>query len=281
MTKKSKKLLLLNFPYILTALLATNVGEAFRIADGSDLSEKLRSVILDGCFGKAFENPLPSIHPADLLTGIAIGGILKLAVYMKSKNAKNFRHNIEYGSARWGTHEDIEPYMDADFKNNIILSQTERITMNSRPQNPKYARNKNVLVIGGSGSGKTRFFIKPNILQMNSSFVVTDPKGQVVCEVGKVLEKNDYKIKIFNTINFNKSMHYNPFEYIHDEKDILKMVTTLIANTKGGGKSNDEFWEKAEKLLYCALIGYIHYETPALTERYMSSAASTTVSPSR
>ena len=177
MTKKSKKLLLLNLPYILTALLATNIGEAFRIADGSNLSEKLRSVILDGCFGKAFVNPLPSIHPADLLVGIAIGGILKLAVYMKSKNAKNFRHNIEYGSARWGTHEDIEPYMDEEFKNNVILSQTERITMNSRPQNPKYARNKNVLVIGGSGSGKTRFFIKPNILQMNSSFVVTDPKG--------------------------------------------------------------------------------------------------------
>ncbi len=270
MTKKSKKLLLLNFPYILTALLATNVGEAFRIAGGNNVSEKLRSVILDGCFGKAFVNPLPSIHPADLLTGIAIGGILKLAVYMKSKNAKNFRHNIEYGSARWGTHEDIEPYMDPEFKNNVILSQTERITMNSRPENPKYARNKNVLVIGGSGSGKTRFFIKPNILQMNSSFVVTDPKGQVVCEVGKVLEKNDYSIKIFNTINFKKSMHYNPFEYIHDEKDILKMVTTLIANTKGGGKSNDEFWEKAEKLLYCALIGYIHYEAPKEEQNFIT-----------
>ena len=270
MKKNVKKLLLLNLPYVLVGAVATNIGEAFRLAGGSNASEKVQSVIFDGCFGAAFANPMPSIHPIDLLVGAAIGGILRLAVYMKSKNAKKFRHNMEYGSARWGTREDIEPYMDPVFKNNVILSQTERITMNSRPKDPKYARNKNVLVVGGSGSGKTRFFIKPQLLQLHSSYVVTDPKGQIVCEVGKVLADNNYRIKIFNTINFKKSMHYNPFAYIHDDKDILKLVTTLIANTKGEGKSNDEFWEKAEKLLYSALIGYIHYEAPEEEQNFIT-----------
>ena len=260
--KNLKKLIILNIPYIVIGLVATNIGEAFRIAGGTNASEKVQSVILDGCFGTAFSNPLPSLHPMDLLVGLAIGGILRLAVYMKSKNAKKFRHNQEYGSARWGTHADIEPYMDSVFANNVILSQTERLTMNNRPAQPKYARNKNTLVVGGSGSGKTRFFIKPNLLQMHSSYVLTDPKGTVLPEVGNALLKHGYRIKIFNTINFKKSMHYNPFAYVHDEKDILKLVTTLIANTKGEGKGGDEFWEKAEKLLYSALIGYIHYEAP-------------------
>ena len=260
--KNLKKLIILNIPYIVIGLVATNIGEAFRIAGGTNASEKVQSVILDGCFGTAFSNPLPSLHPMDLLVGLAIGGILRLAVYIKSKNAKKFRHNQEYGSARWGTHADIEPYMDPVFANNVILSQTERLTMNNRPAQPKYARNKNTLVVGGSGSGKTRFFIKPNLLQMHSSYVLTDPKGTVLPEVGNALLKHGYRIKIFNTINFKKSMHYNPFAYVHDEKDILKLVTTLIANTKGEGKGGDEFWEKAEKLLYSALIGYIHYEAP-------------------
>lgn len=260
--KNLKKLIILNIPYVVIGLVATNIGEAFRIAGGTNTSEKVQSVILDGCFGTAFSNPLPSLHPVDLLVGIAVGVVLRLAVYIKSKNAKKFRHNQEYGSARWGTREDIEPYMDPVFQNNVILSQTERLTMNSRPKLPKYARNKNTLVVGGSGSGKTRFFIKPNLLQMHSSYVLTDPKGTVLPEIGNALAKNGYRIKIFNTINFKKSMHYNPFAYVHDEKDILKLVTTLIANTKGEGKSGDEFWEKAEKLLYTALIGYIHYEAP-------------------
>lgn len=260
--KNLKKLIILNIPYIVIGLVATNVGEAFRIASGTNASEKVQSVVLDGCFGTAFSNPMPSFHPIDLLVGLAIGGILRLAVYIKSKNAKKFRHNQEYGSARWGTHADIEPYMDPVFANNVILSQSERLTMNNRPTDPKYARNKNTLVVGGSGSGKTRFFIKPNLLQMHSSYVLTDPKGTVLPEVGNALLKKGYRIKIFNTINFKKSMHYNPFAYVHDEKDILKLVTTLIANTKGEGKSGDEFWEKAEKLLYSALIGYIHYEAP-------------------
>ena len=260
--KNLKKLIILNIPYVVIGLVATNVGEAFRIAGGTNASEKVQSVVLDDYSGTAFANPLPSLHPIDLLVGLAIGGILRLAVYIKGKNAKKFRHNQEYGSARWGKHEDIEPYMDPVFQNNVILSQTERLTMNSRPANPKYARNKNTLCVGGSGSGKTRFFIKPNLLQMHSSYVLTDPKGTVLPEVGNALLKNGYRIKIFNTINFKKSMHYNPFAYVHDEKDILKLVTTLIANTKGEGKSNDEFWEKAEKLLYSALIGYIHYEAP-------------------
>lgn len=262
MNNKTKKLLILNIPYVVVGAIATNVGEAFRIASGTNASEKVQSLVLDGCFGTAFSNPMPSLNPIDLLVGIGIGAALRLAVYLKGKNAKNFRHNREYGSARWGKHEDIEPYIDPTFQNNVILSQTERLTMNSRPTNPKYARNKNVLVVGGSGSGKTRFFIKPNILQMHSSYVVTDPKGTVVNEVGNALVKNGYRMKIFNTINFKKSMHYNPFAYVHDEKDILKLVTTLIANTKGEGKAGDEFWEKAEKLLYSALIGYIHYEAP-------------------
>lgn len=255
MNNKTKKLLILNIPYVVVGAIATNIGEAFRIASGTNASEKVQSLVLDGCFGTAFSNPLPSLNPIDLLVGIGIGAALRLAVYLKGKNAKNFRHNREYGSARWGKREDIEPYIDPNFQNNVILSQTERLTMNSRPTNPKYARNKNVLVVGGSGSGKTRFFIKPNILQMHSSYVVTDPKGTVVNEVGNALVKNGYRMKIFNTINFKKSMHYNPFAYVHDEKDILKLVTTLIANTKGEGKAGDEFWEKAEKLLYSALIG--------------------------
>ncbi|WP_026509150.1 VirD4-like conjugal transfer protein, CD1115 family [Butyrivibrio sp. LC3010] len=262
MKKKYKKLFILNIPYVFVGLVGTNVGEAIRIASGTTSSEKLQSIVMDGTFGTAFSNPMPSFNPRDLLVGLAIGAGLRLAVYIKSKNAKNFRHNIEYGSARWGKREDIEPYVDPVFENNVILSQTERITMNSRPANPKYARNKNLLVVGGSGSGKTRFVMKPNILQMHSSYVVTDPKGTVVNEVGYALVKNGYVMKIFNTINFKKSMHYNPFAYVHDEKDILKLVTTLIANTKGEGKSGDEFWEKAEKLLYSALIGYIHYEAP-------------------
>ena len=262
MNNKTKKLLILNIPYIVVGAIATNIGKAFRIASGTNASEKVQSLVLDGCFGTAFSNPLPSLNPIDLLVGIGLGAALRLAVYIKGKNAKNFRHNREYGSARWGKREDIEPYIDPNFQNNVILSQTERLTMNSRPTNPKYARNKNVLVVGGSGSGKTRFFIKPNILQMHSSYVVTDPKGTVVNEVGNALVKNGYRMKIFNTINFKKSMHYNPFAYVHDEKDILKLVTTLIANTKGEGKAGDEFWEKAEKLLYSALIGYIHYEAP-------------------
>lgn len=263
MSKKNiKKLLILNVPYIVIGALATNLGEAWRLAEGTNISEKVQSMVLDGTLGNAFSNPLPSIMPLDVLVGIVVGAILRLVVYLKGKNAKKYRHNIEYGSARWGKHEDIEPFVDPKFENNVLLSQTERITMNGRPSQPKYARNKNVLVVGGSGSGKTRFFIKPNLLQLHSSYVVTDPKGTVVNEVGNALLKNHYHMKIFNTINFKKSMHYNPFAYVHDEKDILKLVTTLIANTKGEGKGGDEFWEKSEKLLYSALIGYIHYEAP-------------------
>ena len=261
-TKKLKKLLLPNIPFVVVGFLSTNLGEAWRIAEGSNASEKVQSLFIDGAFGKAFANPMPSFHPVDLLVGIAVGGGLCAFMYFRRKNAKKFRHNSEYGSARWGTNADIEPYADPVFANNVILSQTERLTMNSRPKNPKFARNKNVLVVGGSGSGKTRFFIKPNLLQLHSSYVLTDPKGTVINEVGQVFVKKGYRIKIFNTINFHKSMHYNPFAYIHDEKDILKLVTTLIANTKGEGKGGDEFWEKAEKLLYSALIGYIHYEAP-------------------
>ena len=261
-TKQLKKQLILNIPYIILGLLATNFGEAWRIAAGVNASEKVQSLVLDGVFATAFSNPLPSLYPADLLVGIACGAALRLAVYLKGKNAKKFRHNKEYGSARWGRHADIEPFEDPVFANNVILSQSERITMSSRPKIPKYARNKNVLVVGGSGSGKTRFFIKPNLLQMHSSYVVTDPKGGLVNEVGNALYKNGYRMKIFNTINFSKSMHYNPFAYLHSEKDILKLVTTLIANTKGESKGGDDFWLKAETLLYTALIGYIHYEAP-------------------
>lgn len=261
-TKQLKKQLILNIPYIILGLLATNLGEAWRIAAGVNASEKVQSLVLDGVFATAFSNPLPSLYPADLLVGIACGAALRLAVYLKGKNAKKFRHNEEYGSARWGRHADIEPFEDPVFANNVILSQSERITMSSRPKIPKYARNKNVLVVGGSGSGKTRFFIKPNLLQMHSSYVVTDPKGGLVNEVGNALYKNGYRMKVFNTINFSKSMHYNPFAYLYSEKDILKLVTTLIANTKGESKGGDDFWLKAETLLYTALIGYIHYEAP-------------------
>ena len=260
-----KKIILPNLPYLLFALLGTKCGQAARLAPGLDFSQKALH-ILDG-FRLAFKSLLPSFHPADLLVGLLIAAALRLAVYVKGKNAKKFRKNTEYGSARWGTHEDIAPYIDPVFENNIILTQTESLTMNNRPKDPRTARNKNVLVIGGSGSGKTRFFIKPNLMQCQSkdypvSFVVTDPKGSIVVECGKLLEKNNYRIKIFNTINFSKSMHYNPFAYIHSEKDILKLVNTLICNTKGDGKSGDDFWVKAETLLYCALIGYIHYEAP-------------------
>lgn len=260
-----KKIILPNLPYLLFALLGTKCGQAARLAPGPDFSQKALH-ILDG-FRLAFKSLLPSFHPADLLVGLLIATALRLAVYVKGKNAKKFRKNMEYGSARWGTHEDIAPYIDPVFENNIILTQTESLTMNNRPKDPRTARNKNVLVIGGSGSGKTRFFIKPNLMQCQSkdypvSFVVTDPKGSIVVECGKLLEKNNYRIKIFNTINFSKSMHYNPFAYIHSEKDILKLVNTLICNTKGDGKSGDDFWVKAETLLYCALIGYIHYEAP-------------------
>ena len=267
MNNKVKKKIILNIPYVAIGLFATNFGEAWRIAEGMNASEKLQGLILGGGFQEAFSNPLPSLHPFDLLIGLACGAALRLAVYLKGKNAKKYRHGEEYGSARWGKPSDIEPFKDPNPKNNVILSQTEQITLSSRPSQPKYARNKNVLVVGGSGSGKTRFFIKPNLLQCDSedypcSFVVTDPKGSVVLECGNALLKKGYRIRIFNTINFNKSMHYNPFTYIHSEKDILKLVTTLIANTKGEGKGGDEFWEKAEKLLYSALIGYIHYEAP-------------------
>lgn len=255
-----KKLLIPNIPYVFIGLLATKLGQAARLAPGFDFSSKVLH-IMDGLM-MAFENIMPSFHPIDLLIGIAAAAIIRLVVYVKGKNAKKFRKNLEYGSARWGTREDIAPFMDPVFENNIILTQTESLMMSNRPKDPKNARNKNVLVIGGSGSGKTRFFLKPNLMQLHSSYVVTDPKGSVVCEVGKLLERNNYKIKIFNTINFKKSMHYNPFAYIHSEKDILKLVTTLITNTKGDGKSGDEFWTKAETLLYCALIGYIHYEAP-------------------
>ena len=260
-----KKIILPNLPYLLFALLGTKCGQAARLAPGLDFSQKALH-ILDG-FRLAFESLLPSFHPADLLVGLLIAAALRLAVYVKGKNAKKFRKNMEYGSARWGTHDDIAPYIDPVFENNIILTQTESLTMNNRPKDPRTARNKNVLVIGGSGSGKTRFFIKPNLMQCQSkdypvSFVVTDPKGSIVVECGRLLEKNNYRIKIFNTINFSKSMHYNPFAYINSEKDILKLVNTLICNTKGDGKSGDDFWVKAETLLYCALIGYIHYEAP-------------------
>ncbi len=266
-----KKLLLPNIPYVFIALLATKLGQAARLAPGADFSGKALH-IMEG-LQAAFSSLTPSFYPMDLLVGVALAGILRLAVYVKGKNAKKFRKNEEYGSARWGTAEDIRPYIDPDFRNNVILTQTESLTMNNRPKDPKTARNKNVLVIGGSGSGKTRFWLKPNLMQCVSekhpcSFVVTDPKGSVVIECGKMLQHFGYRIKIFNTINFKKSMHYNPFAYIHSEKDILKLVTTLIANTKGEQKGGDEFWTKAETLLYCALIGYIHYEAPVEEQNF-------------
>ena len=255
-----KRLLILNLPYLILGLVATNFGEAWRLAEGADSSAKILGFF--NTLPVALQNPLPSFYPLDLLVGIICGGGLRLAVYMKSKNAKKYRHNVEYGSARWGTAKDIEPFIAPKFEDNIILTRTERLMMSNRPKNPAHARNKNVLIVGGSGSGKTRFWLKPNLLQMHSSYVVTDPKGSIVVECGNALLKYHYQIKIFNTINFKKSMHYNPFAYIHSEKDILKLVTTLIANTKGDGKAGDEFWTKAETLLYCALIGYIHYEAP-------------------
>ena len=257
---KAKKLILTNLPYVLIGLACTNLGEAWRMAEGGNASEKLLSLI--GTIPAAFGNPLPSFNALDLCVGLICGLLLRLAVYLRSKNAKKYRHNVEYGAARWGTAEDIRPYIDPKFQNNIILTQTERLTMNSRPKNAKTARNKNVLIVGGSGSGKTRFFIKPNLMQLHSSYVVTDPKGQLVLETGRLLERTGCEIRVLNTINFKKSMHYNPFAYIHSEKDILKLVTCLIANTTGSGQKGDEFWTNAEKLLYMALIGYIHYEAP-------------------
>ena len=282
-----KKLVLLNLPYFLLGLFATNLGEAWRLATGADASAKMLSFF--STLPVALGSWWPSLHPLDLAVGLCCGAGLRLAVYLRSKNAKKYRHNVEYGSARWGTHDDIAPYIDPVFQNNVILTQTERLTMSSRPKNPKYARNKNVLVIGGSGSGKTRFWLKPNLMQMHSSYVVTDPKGTILVECGKMLQRGapklgkdgkpvkdkhgkivyePYQIKVLNTINFKKSMHYNPFSYIHSEKDILKLVTTLIANTKGEGKAGDDFWVKAETLLYCALIGYIHYEAPVEEQNF-------------
>ena len=260
-TKKLTKLLALYLPYILLGLVATNLGEAWRLAEGKELGEHIMSMM--GTFPVAFANPLPSLHPLDLLIGFSCGTGLRLAVYLRSKNAKKYRHGMEYGSARWGTAKDIEPFMAPKFADNIILTKTERLMMSNRPADPKNARNKNVLVVGGSGSGKTRFWLKPNLLQCHSSYVVTDPKGSIVVECGNALLKNGYKLKILNTINFKKSMHYNPFAYVHSEKDILKLVTTLMTNTKGEGSGGDPFWEKSERLLLTALIAYLHYEAPA------------------
>ena len=259
-TVKLKKLLIRALPYILIGLVCTNLGEAWRMAEGANASEKLLSFFTT--MGIAFGNPLPSFYPIDLMVGLICGAGLRAAVYIRGKNAKNFKHNLEYGSARWGGPKDIEPFIDPVFENNVILTKTERLMMSNRPKNPANARNKNVLIVGGSGSGKTRFWIKPNLLQLHSSYVLTDPKGTTLLEVGNAFVHANYRIKIFNTINFHKSMHYNPFAYIHSEKDILKLTTTLMANTKGDGKGGDPFWDKAETLLYCALIGYIHYEAP-------------------
>ncbi len=266
-----KRLVIPNIPYFLIGLYATKLGQAWRLAAGADASQKLLH-LLDG-FTAAFQSAAPSFHPADLLVGLLCGAALRLAVYIRGKNAKKFRQGAEYGTARWGTAQDIAPYIAPKFEDNIILTQTERLTMNNRPKDPKTARNKNVLIIGGSGSGKTRFWLKPYLMQCTSqtypvSFVVTDPKGDLVIDCGKLLQRNGYRIKIFNTINFKKSMHYNPFSYIHSEKDILKLVTTLISNTKGEQKGGDEFWTKAETLLYCALIGYIHYEAPVEEQNF-------------
>ena len=265
-TKKLTKLLALYLPYILLGLVATNFGEAWRLAEGKELGDKIMSMM--GTVPLAFANPLPSLHPLDILVGLCCGAGLRLAVYLRGKNAKKYRHGMEYGSARWGTAKDIEPFMAPKFADNIILTKTERLMMSNRPPDPKNARNKNVLVVGGSGSGKTRFWLKPNLLQCHSSYVVTDPKGSIVVECGNALLKNGYKLKILNTINFKKSMHYNPFAYVHSEKDILKLVTTLMTNTKGEGSGGDPFWEKSERLLLTALIAYLHYEAPAEEQNF-------------
>ena len=265
-TKKLTKLLALYLPYILLGLAATNFGEAWRLAEGKELGDKIMSMM--GTVPLAFANPLPSLHPLDILVGLCCGAGLRLAVYLRGKNAKKYRHGMEYGSARWGTPKDIEPFMAPKFADNIILTKTERLMMSNRPPDPKNARNKNVLVVGGSGSGKTRFWLKPNLLQCHSSYVVTDPKGSIVVECGNALLKNGYKLKILNTINFSKSMHYNPFAYVHSEKDILKLVTTLMTNTKGEGSGGDPFWEKSERLLLTALIAYLHYEAPVEEQNF-------------
>ena len=265
-TKKLTKLLALYLPYILLGLVATNFGEAWRLAEGKELGDKIMSMM--GTIPMAFANPLPSLHPLDILVGLCCGAGLRLAVYLRGKNAKKYRHGMEYGSARWGTPKDIEPFMAPKFEDNIILTKTERLMMSNRPPDPKNARNKNVLVVGGSGSGKTRFWLKPNLLQCHSSYVVTDPKGSIVVECGNALLKNGYKVRILNTINFKKSMHYNPFAYVHSEKDILKLVTTLMTNTKGEGSGGDPFWEKSERLLLTALIAYLHYEAPVEEQNF-------------
>ena len=265
-TKKLTKLLALYLPYLLLGLAATNFGEAWRLAEGKELGDKIMSMM--GTIPVAFASPLPSLHPLDLLVGLCCGAGMRLAVYLRGKNAKKYRHGMEYGSARWGTPKDIEPFMAPKFADNIILTKTERLMMSNRPPDPKNARNKNVLVVGGSGSGKTRFWLKPNLLQCHSSYVVTDPKGTIVLECGNVMLKNGYKVKILNTINFKKSMHYNPFAYVHSEKDILKLVTTLMTNTKGEGSGGDPFWEKSERLLLTALIAYLHYEAPVEEQNF-------------
>jgi len=265
-TKKLTKWLALYLPYILLGLVATNFGEAWRLAEGKELGDKIMSMM--GTVPLAFANPLPSLHPLDILVGLCCGAGLRLAVYLRGKNAKKYRHGMEYGSARWGTQKDIEPFEDPVFANNVILTRTERLMMSNRPPDPKNARNKNVLIVGGSGSGKTRFWLKPNLLQMHSSYVVTDPKGSIVVECGNALLKNGYKLKILNTINFSKSMHYNPFAYVHSEKDVLKLVTTLMTNTKGEGSGGDPFWEKSERLLLTALIAYLHYEAPVEEQNF-------------
>ena len=265
-TKKLTKWLALYLPYILLGLVATNFGEAWRLAEGKELGDKIMSMM--GTIPVAFANPLPSLHPLDLLVGLCCGAGLRLAVYLRGKNAKKYRHGMEYGSARWGTAKDIEPFQAPKFADNIILTKTERLMMSNRPPDPKNARNKNVLVVGGSGSGKTRFWLKPNLLQCHSSYVVTDPKGTIVLECGQAMLKNGYKVKILNTINFKKSMHYNPFSYVHSEKDILKLVTTLMTNTKGEGSGGDPFWEKSERLLLTALIAYLHYEAPVEEQNF-------------
>ena len=265
-TKKLTKLLALYLPYLLLGLIATNFGEAWRLAEGKELGDKIMAMM--GTVPLAFASPLPSLHPLDLLVGLCCGAGLRLAVYLRGKNAKKYRHGMEYGSARWGSPKDIEPFMAPKFADNIILTKTERLMMSNRPPDPKNARNKNVLVVGGSGSGKTRFWLKPNLLQCHSSYVVTDPKGTIVLECGNAMLKNGYKVRILNTINFKKSMHYNPFAYVHSEKDILKLVTTLMTNTKGEGSGGDPFWEKSERLLLTALIAYLHYEAPVEEQNF-------------